>query len=116
MARSEGASNTACGAALAGAHLAVFTSQKEQDDVLTTLAPTGTDYWFGITCAAKNNTCNSQAAGVWKWQTGGNPAYQDWSNGEPNNGTGCARLSKNGNVFNWADRTCDQPYFAVCSY
>jgi hypothetical protein len=113
--RARDASNTACDAALPGAHLATFADQATQDTVMSAmgLTPSATDYWFGLDCPAHDMTCNSQGAGVWTWLGGAAPGFMSWSQ-TPNKGTGCARLTKPMGSYLWRDANCNTAYFAVC--
>ena len=106
--------DTACGAKLGGAKLAVFPDKSTQDLVMTGLGAMAPDYWFAIDCAQHDASCNASGPGVWTWLGGGALGYSDWLEDPPNDASGCARLLLAGGQWGWNDAPCNTKYAAVC--
>jgi hypothetical protein len=68
------------------------------------------DSWLGLN--------DLRTEGQWVWADESAVAYQNWDNGEPNNGGGnedCgALLMSAGRESRWDDRPCDRAYHFIC--
>ncbi len=90
-------------------YLATITSS-EENDIISDLISNGSSdqYWIGYTDKDSENN--------WKWVTGENSSYTNWTSGEPNNDGGDENYAAIGKSGQWNDEENSSKYVGGLIY